>query len=750
MLDRLLIATLRFLQPYWVSLVLFSGLLSITVTSINQANWVDQDAAALRSLGYGLLVGWMLARSRFSGLFVVLYALLFGLFSGIQAAGSIVPGLFTWFSQPILTTFNEINLRMLTFWLRFTGWMEIIQAGGAVRDTGLFILLLAILVWGLMVWLMWFMVRKRQALLAILPLGMGMAVNIHLSHQSLGYYWMFLFFSVLLVAHVTFIRQQSEWEHRKVDYSDQLGMDWSVSAVLVTILVMAIARGAPLVGTPEGWKLISEWVRSTNQQTSDTAERLFAGVNTPQPRPSGDEPLVLAGAPNLNNLGAPLPQGDQTVMWVQTSDPPPMLEQYGIPVPETDAKGHYWRNAIFSTYTGRGWEPAVLSEEEVLSQAPAEQPPAGRYYLRQQFEIVARHSGELFSVNEPVQVEEGIRLQRVQDGSLLLQGSPSAYAVISAATRASGNQLAEAGQEYPPAIRATYLQVTDNLPQRVSVLAARVAGSGTPFQQVLRVQDFLRENYPYDLDTPLAPEGRDVVDVFLFDQQKGFCSHYASAMVIMLRVQGIPARVVAGYATGNYDSNRSAYRVPEDAVHAWVEVYFPGIGWVEFEPTAARSVFVYSQSSPMAGEFQPAPALDPVGSGSMPLPVLLALVIGAALALLVAPFALLRLFSMRRALPAGQQAEGLYRQIRRALAWAGIRDGASVTPDEFLQRHSGQIAPYSLLLKALRQATGLYQQATFSNHPPEPAHVQSALALWRQSFSQWLKLWAEALRRENE
>ena len=313
--------------------------------------------------------------------------------------------------------------------------------------------------------------------------------------------------------------------------------------------------------------------------------------------------------------------------------------------------------------------------------------------------------------------------------------------MISAATRTSGDQLSEAGQDYPANIRQEYLQLPENLPERVRRLAVRVAGSGDPFNQALRVQQYLRETYPYDLNTPPPAPERDVVDSFLFDQQQGFCSHYASAMAVMLRVQGIPTRVVTGYATGSYDTTRGAYRVTEDAVHAWVEVYFPGIGWVEFEPTAARAVFVYPQSSPQVAMGQPVPELDPVKENQLAEAATAVLVGLGMLALLAAPFVLLRTFSVRRAMPTAQQASQLYRQMRQAFVWAGFGAAPSVTPEEYVQQHSGRIAPYALLFKALRQATALYQQAIYSNHTPEQAHVRSTTELWRSSFSQWLKLW---------
>ena len=95
----------------------------------------------------------------------------------------------------------------------------------------------------------------------------------------------------------------------------------------------------------------------------------------------------------------------------------------------------------------------------------------------------------------------------------------------------------------------------------MSDLAARiVAGASTPYQMATRIQDYLRLTYPYSLSVPPPAQGQDVVDYFLFEAQSGFCSYYASAMAVMLRSQGVPARVATGFATGTYDQSQAPTR----------------------------------------------------------------------------------------------------------------------------------------------------------------------------------------------
>ncbi|MFF2093275.1 DUF4129 domain-containing transglutaminase family protein [Paenibacillus sp. NPDC058174] len=140
-----------------------------------------------------------------------------------------------------------------------------------------------------------------------------------------------------------------------------------------------------------------------------------------------------------------------------------------------------------------------------------------------------------------------------------------------------------------------YLQLPDTLPGRVSALAAEIAGGGVTsrLDQVKAIETYLENNYSYSLDTKAPPAGADLVDHFLFEQQSGYCVHFSSSMVILLRTQGIPARWVKGFTSGTpvYEdaTGITTYEVRGKDAHAWVEVYFPEAGWVPFDPTPGFS-----------------------------------------------------------------------------------------------------------------------------------------------------------------
>ena len=112
-----------------------------------------------------------------------------------------------------------------------------------------------------------------------------------------------------------------------------------------------------------------------------------------------------------------------------------------------------------------------------------------------------------------------------------------------------------------------------------------VAGAATDFDKAVRLEQFLTRNYRYDLSVkPLAP-GRDAVETVLFQEQSGYCAQFATAMAVMARHVGLPARVAVGYLPGLYNPMTGAFTVRSGDAHAWVEVHFRNNGWVVFDPT---------------------------------------------------------------------------------------------------------------------------------------------------------------------
>jgi hypothetical protein len=165
--------------------------------------------------------------------------------------------------------------------------------------------------------------------------------------------------------------------------------------------------------------------------------------------------------------------------------------------------------------------------------------------------------------------------------------------VTSLVSVADKQTLRKVPATYPDYIKAKYLQLPSTLPQRVKNLAHQLLDNlPSAYDRAETIETVLRSPpYSYSPQVKATPPGKDPVDYFLFDLKQDFCEYFASAMVILLREAGVPARLVEGFTTGTYDAATNAYVVREQDAHAWVEVYFPGYGWIEFEPTPSQPPF---------------------------------------------------------------------------------------------------------------------------------------------------------------
>ncbi|WP_232697633.1 transglutaminase family protein [Brevibacillus daliensis] len=160
----------------------------------------------------------------------------------------------------------------------------------------------------------------------------------------------------------------------------------------------------------------------------------------------------------------------------------------------------------------------------------------------------------------------------------------------------SEKRMIEAGTNYPQEIRDEYLQIPPTLPNRVRELAKQITANATnPYDKARAIENYLRSQgrYQYETtDVPMPKEGQDFVDHFLFDSMRGYCDHFSTAMVVMLRSEGIPARWVKGFAPGKEikrNGEQVALEVRNRDAHSWVEVYIPNNGWIPFEATASFS-----------------------------------------------------------------------------------------------------------------------------------------------------------------
>ncbi|QSG05263.1 transglutaminase domain-containing protein [Halapricum desulfuricans] len=246
----------------------------------------------------------------------------------------------------------------------------------------------------------------------------------------------------------------------------------------------------------------------------------------------------------------------------------------------------YWRTGAYDTYTGAGWDrsgDAAPYDGSIESGGLVDRTLSYRVELK-------RAAGALPTVWRPRSVETEAPIE-VTDGRAIASSRTvdpgTAYTATSARPPDDPATLAAAGDDYPDAIEDRYTQLPDSTPDRLGEFTDQLTdGAGSPYETAARIERWLEANKSYSLNVS-DPGGDRVASDFVFDMDEGYCEYFATSMVTMLRTQDVPARYVVGYSTGQ-PTGENTYTVRGMNAHAWVEVYFPDVGWVQFDPTPGR------------------------------------------------------------------------------------------------------------------------------------------------------------------
>lgn len=253
----------------------------------------------------------------------------------------------------------------------------------------------------------------------------------------------------------------------------------------------------------------------------------------------------------------------------------------------------YWRGYAYDSFNGQSWSQSNPDIEEIERRGGVfiiEQ-IRGRDNFVQTFYIVQPMPNILWAGGSPNVVifpantigkdeTDGLRVGEALPAGMI-------YSVFSARLDVPAEELISDSGNFPRRIRNQYLQLPDSMTQRTRDLAHELTdGLGTNYEKVVAIRDYLRNTIPYDFFPPPFEPGSDYVDQFLFVDKRGFCEMYVSAMIVMLREIGIPARFVVGYGSGDYNPITNFYEVRANDAHSWVEVYFADYGWIPFDPTA--------------------------------------------------------------------------------------------------------------------------------------------------------------------
>lgn len=458
------------------------------------------------------------------------------------------------------------------------------------RETGHYLLVLGLLCWANGQYAAAAVFRQGRPVGPILVLGAALIAN--MSATSHDQIWLLVLFTMAALALLTRLHAADEratWIRRRIGDPATVGSlylrggtAFILVAVLGALTLTASARSAPLAGF---W----EDVRPVLVDVSQWLQR------------------IIPAAPDSRPLGVPVFGRQVTIGGVWSSSDEPALDIYRQP---GDDRPLYWRATAFDTFTLRGW----------TSSSPAELArPAGSSILEGTFDAIPERSKRVtttfrieprsrlfrvaFSPIDPIAIDRDTTLVLAgEDGwfqSIALGGGDPYTVTVGLPLVAdvegglTNNRLRAAGMNYPAEIKARYLDVPNGAlgPAARALLAdlkARAAKAGleTPFDKAtLLVNELHSSRYRYATNVVgVCDDQPSIVECFAL-RRVGFCEYYASTMTILLRAQGIPARLVEGFLPGQVDRRTGRETISLGAAHAWVEVYFPGIGWHLFDPT---------------------------------------------------------------------------------------------------------------------------------------------------------------------
>jgi transglutaminase-like putative cysteine protease len=453
-----------------------------------------------------------------------------------------------------------------------------------VDDPIFFVIIMTFTFWFISYWASYALVRNQNYLEAVLPSAVGMLIIQNYDHASPGRLWFLAFFAfiaLLLLGRIHFLQNKKSWRERRVFLSPDNSLELTSSMVIAAGLIILVSWTIP--ASISSWSsAVKTWNKFT-QPWRDFTESMDNAVSALE-SPSGGKRGEFFGSELPLGHGFPL---SDTIM-------------FNVKAPDlaSDQKPprYYWRGRTYDYYAKGQWYTTGTEREDYspsvvnpFNVAVLENPPA--HFV---FNTGDATFSLLYSPAQPIWISrEGMTFTEpmADTGKEIIAWhaypalrSGETYQVDAILTNPNIQQLGDAGTEYPSWVTKKYLQLPKEFSPRIRELAQEItAGAKTPFEQASLITDYLRSNIEYAATVPNAPRNQDRLEWILFDYKKGYCVYYASAEILMLRSLGIPARMAVGFAQGERSGND--YVVRRFHAHAWPEVYFPGIGWIEFEPT---------------------------------------------------------------------------------------------------------------------------------------------------------------------
>lgn len=577
----------RFFQLYTQSMLIKPKPLDVlSILLILLCIWLP--AAMLRSTGWSkglflveilavisVLAGLGLGKTRLSGAQV---GAVFFLLTIV-----IPPGIFI---IAMTTTGGPVD-RMAEFLIRINQAVTQVFIGRVIQDSILFTFFCGYFFW-LIGYFTGYGYSRRdnpwQGLLASAVI-FGVIIFYNGSTRSAEWIGAILVFSLLMLAARLYWNQQRyEWMNNRYSIEPGAGRSVFLVAGVVSLLLVFGSWNLQTIilsftpGTPE------------QEQFSQFMKDIQSGLQTNIP--SLQSATSLTGSyPGSLKLGSQAPLQQTEAFQVKVIGSTKRVSRY------------YWRVRIYDQYINGQWRApdainirgAFLQKEEIAA-LPSFTQTKLQYIWQGGDGTIVPYAGRVSGVDIATRFEPfSVNAAMAGDGILFPQKTlnrNSLLMVDSAVFAGKDVDLRSAPPVTPAEILAENVLVPSTVPQRVIDLGRQLAVGQTMYDRVEAVTDYLRNGYEYKSQISPVPFGKDPVDWFLFESKQGFCNYFASSEVILLRAAGIPARLAVGYSQG--ERTADGFQIRMNNGHAWPEVYFAGIGWVPFEPTASEPETPYS------------------------------------------------------------------------------------------------------------------------------------------------------------
>jgi|DewCreStandDraft_4_1066084.scaffolds.fasta_scaffold00001_396 transglutaminase-like putative cysteine protease len=568
----------------WTSVLLTWVLILIVTRRLLVTNWTEDlyIIAYIANLAY--IFGLALGASHFKRLTVAFLSFVYGVFFVGWQLGLLQSSAQLW-SEKLSTIFIRLSLII-----------QRLSERQAVYDNLLFLLVMMILYWIIGLNTAYSLMRSRDGLRLLIPLFIAI-ILIHTYDPLVpgrnAYLYLFSFVALMLISRLYYLQQKEHWSKKRFYIPPQLSADafqftLGCVLVLVTISLILPSNRNQLDFIVRAWEKLKEPFASLRQDFENAFSSLRVTIQT---QPELYERTL--------NLGRGNELSEEEIFTAIASARLP--EQTRI----------YWRSRVYDQYENGQWTLSNFSTREYEANSFEVEMPSfpDRPSRLQSFSIYLNQPlTTLILPAQPYWTNIAVQLEYVDnpDGTvdLLAFRSPDplpvgkAYSARASPSTISIQQLREAGEEYPAWVADRYLNLPDTLTRRTRDLALEITQDLlTPYDKVIAITEYLRTHITYVETIEELPASQELIDWFLFDYKKGFCNYYATAEVLLLRSIGIPARLAVGFAEGTMEDLQTAnvYVVRQRDAHAWPEVFFPNIGWIEFEPTSSQPAISYLQ-----------------------------------------------------------------------------------------------------------------------------------------------------------